>query len=222
MFRIAILSPLKATEDDLARRQQRYQTQAGPETVVTVHNLDGGPAALNTSGDILASAAAIYAQGEALDPAAADAILIDCVFDPAVAELEEATGLPVFGPTRATLPLMELLAPNFSVIARSPRQCELLEGLIHTYGYGDRLCSVRALDITYPEARQPAIFNRVMAERLRTAIQEDGAQAIFLGSTTMAISDEMRAAAGTTPLLMPGMLTLGLMETFWRAGLLAR
>jgi Asp/Glu/hydantoin racemase len=189
---------------------------------VTVHNLTGGPAALNSSGDILVSAAAIYEQARAIDHAAADALLVDCVFDPAVAELEEATGLPVFGPTRATLPLIELVAPNVGLIARTQRQCELLQALIEGYGYGDRLCSVRALDISYPEAKQPAIFERVMADRLRAAVEEDGVQAILLGSTTMAVSDRMRHAASATPLFMPGMVTVGLIETLHAAGLLTR
>ncbi|HID52999.1 MAG TPA: hypothetical protein EYP41_13330 [Anaerolineae bacterium] len=218
-FRVKIISPLHASESDLARRQRRYQEVAGGDTVVTVVNLAGGPVALNSSGDILSSAAAIYRQGKETSTDDFDAILIDCVFDPAVAELREATGLPVFGPTRTTLPLISLVAEEFSIIARSPRQCELLAELVAREGFGGQLRSVRALDISYEEAKQEAIFRQVMLERLGTAVNEDNAQAIMFGSTTMALTDEMRAVAQGIPLFMPGMVALRLMAQLYQDGL---
>ena len=218
-LRIKIISPLKATETDLARRQQRYSQHAGPETRVLVENLDGGPAALNTSGDVLASAAAIYRQGQKTIAGEYDAILIDCVFDPAVGELREATNLPTFGPTRVTLPLINLVASDFSIIARTQRQCELLAETVSGYGFGQYICSLRALDITYEEAKQPQIFNGVMLERLEEAAARDRAQAIMFGSTTMALTDDMRMKARGVPLFMPGMVALRVIEQLWFAGL---
>jgi Asp/Glu/hydantoin racemase len=214
-FRVKIISPLEASAADLARRQQRYEEQAGENTLVEVTNLRGGPAALNTAGDVLISAATIFQQGKDTAAAEFDAILIDCVFDPAVEELREATGLPTFGPTRVTLPLISLVAPNFSIIARSQRQCELLAETVSRYGYGDRLCSLRALDISYEEAKQENIFNRVMVQRLGQAVSEDGARAIMFGSTTMAMTDAMRATVRGAPLFMPGMVALRVMEQLW-------
>ncbi len=218
-FRIKIISPLEATEADLARRQQRYGAEAGPETRVLVENLQGGPASLNSSGDVLASAAAIYQQGQNTRSESYDAILIDCVFDPAVEELREATHLPTFGPTRVTLPLITLVAANFSIIARTGRQCELLGETVSSYGFGDHICSLRGLEISYEEAKQPEIFNKVMLEKLEQTVLGDGAQAIMFGSTTMALTDDMRAAARGAPLFMPGMVGLRVMEHLWFGGL---
>jgi allantoin racemase len=199
----------------LARRQRRYGEQAGPDTRVVVANLRGGPAALNSAGDVLTSAATIFQQGKDTAADEFDAILIDCVFDPAVEELREATGLPTFGPTRVTLPLISLVAPNFSIIARTQRQCELLAETVSSYGYRDRLCSLRALGISYEEAKQENIFNRVMVQRLDQAVSEDGARAIMFGSTTMALTDAMRGTARGAPLFMPGMVALRVMEQLW-------
>lgn len=218
-FRVKILSPLEATEADLARRQLRYSEQAGRDTQVTVENLLGGPAALNSSGDILASAAAIYQQGQHTRPDDYQAILIDCVFDPAVAELHETTSIPTFGPTRVTLPLINLVASNFSIIARTMRQCELLAEKVSEYGFGNQICSLRGLEISYEEAKQPQIFNRVMLEKLTESVVNDGARAIMFGSTTMALTDEMRHAARGAPLFMPGMVALKVIEHLWFDGL---
>jgi allantoin racemase len=218
-FRVKIISPLEATTADLSRRQQRYSQEAGADTSLLVENLRGGPAALNTSGDVLASAAAIYQQGQNTKPDEYDAILIDCVFDPAVEELREATDLPTFGPTRVTLSLITLVASNFSIIARTNRQCELLAETVSGYGYSQHICSLLALEISYEEAKQPEIFNRVMLEKLKEAIIGNGAQAIMFGSTTMALTDEMRAISQGVPLFMPGMVALKVMEQLWFGGL---
>lgn len=218
-FRVKIISPLEASEADLARRQRRYSQQASPNTQVVVENLAGGPAALNTSGDVLASAAAIFQQGQNTRSDDTDAILIDCVFDPAVEELREATGMPTFGPTRVTLPLIKLVSPNFSIIARTERQCQLLADTVTGYGFGNDLCSLLALDISYEEAKQPEIFNRVMLERLEEAVVNDGAQAIMFGSTTMALTDDMRVKARGAPLFMPGMVAIKVIAQLWFDGL---
>ncbi len=218
-FRVRIISPLKATEADIDRRRRRYAEHAQEGTQVTVVNLDAGPSALNSSGDILESANAIYRQGADTQPEAFDAILIDCVFDPSVEELRERTGLPTFGPTRTTLPLIPLVAETFSIVARTERQCELLEETVERYGYGGRVRSTRALGITYEEAKQPEVFKRVMAEQLRKATREDGAEAVMFGSTTMALDDDLLDAAGGRPLFMPGLVALKVMEHLWRDGL---
>jgi len=221
-LRVKIISPLKATQEDLDRRQRRYASHASSTTSVTVFNLEGGPAALNSSGDVLLSAAAIFHEGEMTSFDEFDAILIDCVFDPAVDELAEATQLPTFGPTRTTLPFISMVAPNFSIIARTRRQCDLLAELVEAEGYGDQLQSVRALDISYEEAKQEAIFHRVMLDRLHEAVAQDGARAIMFGSTTMALSEEMRLQARGVPLFMPGMVALRTIEHLWQDGLWPR
>lgn len=218
-FRVSILSPLKATEADVARRQRRYSERASAGTQVTVLNLRQGPPALNTSGDILESASAIYHENRALTAEGADAILIDCVFDPAVEELREATGVPVFGPTRVTLPVLALVAPTFSIVARSQRQCELMADLVERYGYGRSLRSLRALGISYEEAKQPEVFEAAMTEQLRRVSQEDRSEAVMFGSTTMALSPAMVAAAEGIPLFMPGMVALRVIEHLWQDGL---
>jgi hypothetical protein len=41
----------------------------------------------------------------------------------------------------------------------------------------------------------------------------------MFGSTTMALTDEMRAAARGVPLFMPGMVALRLMVQLWQDGL---
>jgi allantoin racemase len=220
-FRVRVVSPLQATEADLARRQRRYGAHAGPGTQVTVDNLARGPAALETSRDVDESAAAIFQQTAGLTAAQCDAILVDCVFDPAVQELRDATGLPVFGPTRATLPLVTLVSGRFAIVARAEQQCDLLAETVDRYGFRPALHSLRALGLSYEEAKRPEIFEAAMCEQLRR-VREDGADAVMFGSTTMALTGRMRQAAGGLPFFMPGLVALRVMEHLWRDGLWPR
>jgi Asp/Glu/hydantoin racemase len=221
-FRVKIITPLRATEADLARRVRRYGEQAQPGTDIAVANLDEGPPALETAGDLLQSSAAIHRQALSVKPEEADAILIDCIFDPAVEEVEEATGVPTFGPTRTTLPLVAMVAPAFSIVARGARQAEMLAELAGRYGHGARIRSARALGLSYEEGKRPEVFGAAACEALRRVVDEDGARAVLLGSTTMAVTPEMTAAARGVPLFMPGMVTLRVMEHLWRDGLWPR
>ena len=214
-FRVKIISPLKATEADIQRRQRRYSEHAGPDTQVEVFNLEEGPLALNTPDDLIFCEHAVFQEGTKTERHDFDAILIDCVFDVAVDALREETGIPTFGPTRTTLQLISLVAPNFSIIARIEKQSELLAQVVRKYGYGDRLVSTRALGISYEEAKEENIFNEAIIRQLKLVIEEDKAGAVMMGSTTMALADEVAVAAAGMPLFFPGMIALKVMEILW-------
>lgn len=219
-LRIKVISPIKVDEADLERRQVRYSQRAGPNTSIAVFNLEDGPTALNTPGDMLYCEYAVFREGAKTSSEEFDAILIDCVFDPAVDALAEHTGLPTFGPMRTTLPLVPLVSPNFGIVARAEKQCEMLADLVVRYGFGDYLISTRALGITYPESRKPEVFTEAMCRQLGRVTQKDGARAVVMGSTTMALGSEIVDAAGNAPLFLPGMVTLRVMESLWSEGLL--
>jgi allantoin racemase len=219
MFRITIITPLRATEADLARRQRRYGAHARPDTAITLVNLDGGPPALETAGDIEASADAIARRMTTGRAGDCDAILVDCVYDPAVDAVRDATGLPTFGPTRLTLPLVAAVARRFSIVSRTERLAALLADLATQYGHGAGLASVRTLGLSYEEGKDPARFEAAMCAALRRVASEDGAEAVMLGSTTMAVSEAMREAGGGLPLFMPGLVALRAVEHLWQDGL---
>lgn len=214
-FKVKIISPIKIDEVDLRRRQMRYQGHAGPDTITEVFNLPEGPATLDSPGDLLFCEHAVFQEGIKTDPGDFDAILIDCVFDPAVDALREQCDVPTFGPMRITLPLVIQVADKFSYVARAERQTQWLAEIAARYGYGERLASARALKISYQDSRSPKIFDEAMGRNLKLAVQEDGAEAIVMGSTTMAISDEVVAAAEGAPLFLPGMVALRVMESLW-------
>ena len=219
-FDVKIISPIKVDETDLRRRQIRYSEHALPDTKVKVFNLRDGPRTLDSEEDMQWCEAAVLDEGMQTDSAEFDAILIDCVFDPALTGLRDQGSVPAFGPMMLTLPLVRAVANRFSFVARAERQTEWLAEMAELYGFEDRLVSARALGITYEESRQPSIFDEAMSNQLTNAIQKDGAKAVVMGSTTMAISNAVTASAGDVPLFLPGMVGLRTMEHLWKDGLL--
>lgn len=221
-FRVKIISPIKIDQADLERRQVRYGQTASPDTLITVCNLPEGPTTLDTVADIVACEYAVFQVGADTRAEDCDAMLVDCVFDPAVDNIQTHTGIPTFGPMRTTLSLVHLVAQNFAIISRTPKQCEMMTDVIRRYGYVHSLVGTRPLGITYAQARQPAVFTQAMVQQIELAVQKDGAQAILMGSTTMALNDQLLAAARGVPLFMPGMFALRVMESMWKEGLLNR
>ncbi len=219
-FRVKIITPIQVDEADLARRQQRYGARAAPDTQVEVVGIMDGPHTLETPDDLLFSEQAVFQEAMKTKPGDVDALLIDCIFDPAVDALRQQLPIPVFGPLRATLPLVSLIAPNFAIVARGQHHRELFTDIVARYGYGDRLVAVRTMALTYAEGRQAAPFEAAMQQQLKAVVETDGARAVVMGSTTIALPDDVAAVAGGVPLFLSGMVTLGLMEALWHDGLL--
>ena len=215
-FRIKIITPLQVDDVDLNRRRRRYNERASSDTEIEVVGLDAGPYALETAADLAASDDAVFEEGIKTGPNECDAVLVDCIFDPAVDRLRDVLAMPVFGPLRTTLPLLSLVAPRFGVIARGKDHGALFTELVDRYGYGDQLITVRTLSLTYTEVKDPECFDAAMYEQLKCIVEDDGAQAVVMGSTTIALAPEVAAAGGVVPLFLTGMMTLGIMESLWR------
>ncbi len=215
-FRINIIPPIHVTDRDRQRRLRRFGERAGAETTIDVCELPAGPRMLYTHDDFRACDEAVMRAGLQTSPEVFDAILIDCTFDPAVDAIRAQTGLPTFGPMRTTLPLVSLVAPAFAIIAALDCHMEPLRELVHSYGYSKSLVSVCSLGKTYPSRED---YPAALHEQIALA-SEAGAGAILLGSTTMGLTAELAPVATQIPIVLPGLVTLGMMESMWWDGLL--
>ncbi len=215
-FRINIIPPIRVTDRDRQRRIRQFGARAAAETTVDVCELPDGPPMLYTRDDLCACDEAVMRAGRHTSPEVYDAILIDCTFDPAVDAIRAHTGLPTFGPMRTVLPLVSLVAPTFAIIAALDCHKDPLQELVHSYGYGKALVSLRSLGETYPNRED---YPAAIREQIALA-SEAGAGAIILGSTTMSLTAELAPVATQIPIVLPGLVTLGVMESMWRDGLL--
>lgn len=114
-----------------------------------------------------------------------DAMVIGCFYDPGIEDAREISGSTVVvGPCQAAVQIAANLANRFSVIVGQTKWIQQMTERVHTYGYGERLASMRSIGIAVPDLQADCDFTAArIIEAGRRAIEEDGAEALILGCT---------------------------------------
>ena len=138
------------------------------------------------------------------------AVCVNSMSDSGLAALRSRLSIPVVGPGRASFFLAADLGKKFSVLTMWRRWYPLYEKLALETGLGHRLASIRDVD-TRPDTaellagKEDIVFARLEQEA-RRAIDEDGADVLILGSTTMHQSASWLASRVEVPVLNPGLV----------------
>lgn len=152
-----------------------------------------------------------------------DALVMDTVSDSGLAPLRARLSIPVIGPGQVAFHLATVLGTRFSVITMWDRWRHFYRKSFAEYGIEHAVASVRSLGETPDVERLFAGKEHEMAERLvqeaRRAIDEDGADVIVLGSTTMHQAAAQMAAALPCPVINPGPVAVKLAEAIVDLGL---
>src|ERR1051325_7028855 len=97
LVRIFSVTPIHVGDDELARRQARYDALSPPGVTVELRDIGAGaPVALNTGEDIRISESLVTRALRGA-PDGYDVLLPDCVLDPGVAALAGTLPVPVVG-----------------------------------------------------------------------------------------------------------------------------
>ena len=151
------------------------------------------------------------------------AVCINSMSDSGLAALRSRLTIPVVGPGRASFHLAADLGKRFSVITMWPRWHWIYEKLAMETGLGSQLVSIRDID-TRPDTaellagKEDIVFAKLEAAA-RKAIDEDGAEVLILGSTTMHQSHSWLAPRLEVPLLNPGLVAFKQCEMLLDLGL---
>jgi Asp/Glu/hydantoin racemase len=133
-MRLLALTPIAVPDDEVVRRQERYDAIAPEGVVVVVRRPSGDlPRELGTEADIRASDAALLTAYSAEPPDAWDGYLPDCVLDPAV----HATGTlrrPIHGIGRLTMHALAGAGLSWRAVARNEAIAAELDRLAVEYG----------------------------------------------------------------------------------------
>lgn len=150
-------------------------------------------------------------------------VVVDTVSDSGVRALRSRLSIPVAGPGEAAFTMAMMLGKRFTVLTMWDEWFPLYEKTLTEYGMWDRVASLRSIqtrpDVTELLAgKEEVIFDKLKREA-EAAIEDDGADVIVLGSTTMHQSAAWLAENLPIPVINPGqvaykqlelMLTLGL------------
>lgn len=152
-----------------------------------------------------------------------DGVVVNSMSDSALAALRSRLTIPVVAPSQASMLLACLLGKRFSVVTMWPQWHSLYTKAVAHEGLTHRLASIRDIGVR-PDAEQllagkeDFVFDALLTQ-CRAAIDENGADVLILGSTTMHQSHAWLAARLEVPILNPGVIAYKLCESLVLLGL---
>ncbi len=217
MHRVLVIVPFAMSDDNLLlRRQQLDGLQFGPDIAFEYRAVRAGPVNYSSHHDfVLADMANFQAGCRAQDEGFA-AVCIDTMSDSGVAALRSVLDIPVFGPGRVSILTALMLGERFSILTMASRWKPLYKKALDELGLHHKCASVRAIEV--PPDNQALLAGKedevfpLLEQAARRAIDEDGAEVLILGSTTMHQAHAWLVARLPVPVINPGPLSYKLAE----------
>ena len=142
--------------------------------------------------------------------------------DSGVAALRSALDIPVFGPGRLSMLTALMLGDRFSILTMASRWKPLYKKALDELGLHHKCASVRAIEVPPDNqgllsGKEDEVFPLLETAALR-AIEEDGAEVLILGSTTMHQAHAYLQQRLPVPVINPGPLSYKIAEAMLAMG----
>lgn len=167
------------------RNAEQLRDFAPVGTTLSCITLERGPASVESALDEVLAGPGIVDAALRAEDSGCDAIIIDCMLDPALEAVREAVKVPVVGCGEAGLQSAAQFGA-FSVVTVLQRQDRAFVRLANSYALSKQMVSVRGIGVSVLDldrARDHAIAATVDAST--KAHEEDAAKAIVFGCTGM-------------------------------------
>lgn len=192
---------------------KEYKARARPDTKISVSSLEKGPASIESMYDEQIASPWILRKVREAEKDAFDAVIIDCMGDPALYAAREIAKIPVIGPGEASLALAYIIGHKYSVLVVLKGVIPRFENKIRMYGFMERLASVRSIEIPVLRLEKEEETQNTLLVEARKAIEKDGADTIILGCTGMlGMAKELQDTLGI-PVIDPTVASLKMAET---------
>jgi allantoin racemase len=222
MYRVAVIVPFHMDEEFLALRREQQAEHPLPDLALEYRTVKAGPRRFQSAYDMSLADVSVLEAGLSAAQEGFDGICIDTMSDSGVNALRSVLDIPVVGPGRVAFSTALTLGHRFSVLAMWPAWFPLYTKTLTDMGVSGRCASMRAVGVTPDNKALLGGKSDVVADLAELAarcVEEDGADVLVLGSTTMHQAHTTIAARVPVPVLNPGplsysylrmMLTLGL------------
>lgn len=212
-MKICAIIPILKKETFEEITYKELEAAARPDVDITVVSLEKGPASIESAYEEEVAAPWILQRVREAEKNGFDAVIIDCMGDPALEAAREVVDIPVVGPCQSSMMIASVLGDKFSVVTVLRRLIPLFWRMVRRYGVEDKVASVRSVEVPVLELEKRR--DEVKAALLREskkAIEEDGADVIILGCTGMiGMARELQESLDV-PVVDPGIVPLKLAE----------
>ena len=222
--RIKIIVPIPMDEAGVVNRaSQLPKDLIMPGAEVEFVSVQWGAALGDSYYDSMLMDMSVFEAGLKAEQEGCAAVCIDTVSDSGMYGLRSRLSIPVIGPGQASFHVACCLGHKFSVITMWDEWFHLYTKTLKEYGLESRCASLRSIK-TRPDleellaGKEDVVFKKLEEESLK-AINEDGADVIVLGSTTMHQSHGYLAEKLPVPVINPGQVAYKLCELFLQLGL---
>ncbi len=224
MKRVLVIVPFPMSDENRAKRAAQLDAvELGPGIEFVFESVRAAPKNYVSASDMVLAEFGAYEAGLEAERRGFDAVCIDTMSDSGLAALRAELTIPVIGPGRASVLMAMMLGHRFSIIAMWPHWQHLYRKVLGELGVAGHCASIRWID-TVPN-NQSLMGDKAeetyaaLTDAAQRAIDEDGADVILLGSTTMHEAHAHMAARLPVPVINPGPLTYKLAETVLGLGL---
>lgn len=173
--------------------------------ILSQTTLDNGPSSIESAFDEVLCAPDVVRRAIEGERDGVDALVIDCMGDPALQAAREAVDVPVFGPAETSMHVAGMLGHRFAIVTVLGRVRPLIDHLAHRYGVASKLACVRSVETPVlaidenPDRLADALFGEA-----RQAILVDRADVIVLGCTGfLGLDTALKARLAEVDLTVP-------------------
>lgn len=222
--RVLVIVPFAMSADNLALRQEQLKgIDLSPQLQFEFRPVKAGPVNYASHHDFVLADAANFEAGCRAQDEGFSAVCIDTMSDSGVAALRSVLDIPVFGPGKVSMLAALMLGDRFSVLTMASRWKPLYKKALDELGLHHKCASVRAIEVAPDNqallsGKEEDVFPLLEAAA-RRAIDEDGAEVIVLGSTTMHQSHAWLSQRLPVPVINPGPLSYKMVEAALGLGL---
>lgn len=182
----------------------------GPDTALEFAFAREGGFFLDSYCDSALAAVFVLEQAREAEAEGCDAVCVNTMTDTGLDAVRSRLSIPAVGAGMSSFLLACSLGDRFSVVTLWDRWVPAYKKNLRLYGLSERLASVRHID-THPNlealltGKEEVVF-AALEQAARRAIEEDGADVIVLGSTTMYQSHRHLAGKLGVPVVNPALV----------------
>lgn len=217
MARVLVIIPFPMNEENRRLRMAQLDAvELSRDVTFDFRPVRAAPDGYTSEQDAVLADLSIIDAGRNAEAEGYDAVCIDTMSDSGLSGLRSLLSIPVIGPGRASMLFAQTLGERFSILMMWERHRHLYRRAIAELGLQDRCASARSIGVpsngqTLLSGKEEEVFPLLYATAMR-CVEEDGADVILLGSTTMHQAHAYLAKRLPVPIINPGPLSYKLAE----------